>query len=143
MADVATRNEITDYAFSPDSDWITYAKESSNGQGAVWVHQISTGKNYPLTDDTFSDSSPVFSTDGNFIFFLSNRDFNLDFSSFEFNYLYNKATKIFAIALKGDGPKLFPLKNDVEEVKEEPKTFEPKKIEERRSQTRSKTESIN
>lgn len=127
VADVATRNEITDYAFSPDSDWITYAKESSNGQGAVWVHQISTGKNYPLTDDTFSDSSPVFSTDGNFIFFLSNRDFNLDFSSFEFNYLYNKATKIFAIALKGDGPKLFPLKNDVEEVKEEPKTLEPKK----------------
>ena len=121
VADVAKRNEINDYNFSPDSEWITYVKDSKNGQGAVWVHQISTGKNTQLTDDTFSDSEPVFSTDGNFLFFTSNRDFNLSFSSFEFNYLYNNATRIFAMALQADGPKLFPLKNDVEEVKEEVK----------------------
>jgi tricorn protease len=125
VVDKATRNEIRHYAVSPDSEWITYSKESDNGQGAVWVYQVSTGKNYQLTDDTFADFSPVFSADGNFIYFLSNRDFNLSFSSFEFNYLYNKATRIFAMALKADGPKLFELKNDVEEVKQEP--AEPKK----------------
>ncbi|MGQ1908283.1 S41 family peptidase [Marinifilum sp. RC60d5] len=119
VADVASRSEIDNYNFSPDSRWITYVKNSKNDQGAVWVHEISTGRNTQLTDDTFSDSEPVFSTDGNFIFFTSNRDFNLSFSSFEFNYLYNRATRIFAMALKADGPKLFPLKNDVEEFKEE------------------------
>lgn len=119
VVDVATRNEINDYSFSPDSRWITYSKESENGQGAVWVYNLKSGKNYQLTDDTFSDFAPVFSTDGNFIYFLSNRNFNLDFSSFEFNYLYNKATRIYAMALKADGPKLFALKNDVEEVKQE------------------------
>ena len=41
----------------------------------------------------------------------------MNFSSFEFNYLYNKATRIYAISLKENGPKLFALKNDVEEVK--------------------------
>ncbi len=126
VVDVAKRNEITEFSFSPDSEWITYVKDSSNDQGAIWVHQISTGKNFPLTDDTFGDASPVFSKDGNFIFFLSNRDFNLDFSSFEFDYLYNNATRIFAMSLKADGPKLFALKNDVEEVKEEPKAVESK-----------------
>ncbi|RXQ91589.1 acetyl-CoA synthetase [Ancylomarina salipaludis] len=123
VVDIAKRNEITDYAFSPDSEWITYSKESKNGQSAVWVYQLSSGKNYQLTDDTFSDYAPVFSADGQFIFFMSNRDFNLSFSSFEFNYLYNKATRIFALSLKADGAKLFALKNDVEEVKKE----EPKK----------------
>lgn len=127
VVDVAKRNEITEFSFSPDSEWIAYVKDSNNDQGAIWVHQISTGNNFHLTDDTFSDSSPVFSKDGNFIFFLSNRDFNLDFSSFEFDYLYNNATRIFAISLKADGPKLFVLKNDVEEVKEEPKAVEEKK----------------
>ena len=127
IVDVARRNEITDFSFSPDSQWIAYVKDSNNDQGAVWVHNITTGKNYHLTDDTFGDSSPVFSKDGNFIFFLSNRDFNMDFSSFEFDYLYNKATRIYAMALKADGPKLFELKNDVEEVKEEPKAAESKK----------------
>ncbi len=127
VVDTANRNELTDFSFSPDSDWITYIKDSKNVQGAVWVYQISTGKKYQLTDDTFGDSSPVFSKDGNFIYFLSNRDFNLDFSSFEFNYLYNNATRIFAMSLKADGPKLFALKNDVEEVKEEPKAVDSKK----------------
>lgn len=119
VVDTAKRNEITDYAFSPDSEWITYSKESKNGQTAVWVYQLSSGKNYQLTDDTFSDYAPVFSADGQFIFFMSNRDFNLNFSSFEFNYLYNRATRIFALSLKADGSKLFVLKNDVEEVKQE------------------------
>ena len=129
IVDVARRNEITDFSFSPDSKWIAYVKDSNNDQGAVWVYNITTGKNYHLTDDTFGDSSPVFSKDGNFIFFLSNRDFNLDFSSFEFDYLYNNATRIFAMSLKADGPKLFALKNDVEEVKEDkPAVDEKKKV---------------
>ena len=118
VIDTATRNEIRHYAVSPDSDWITYTKDSENSQSAIWVHQVSTGKNYQLTNDTFSDWSPVFSKDGAFIYFLSNRDFNLNFSSFEFNYLYNKATRLFAVTLKADGPKLFELKNDVEEVEQ-------------------------
>lgn len=125
VVDTALRNEIRDFNFSPDSDWIAYVKDSSNGQGAIWVYQLSTGKKQALTNDTFSDSAPVFSKDGNFIYFFSNRDFNLNFSSFEFDYLYNRATRIYAMALKADGPKLFPLKNDVEEVKEEKP--EPKK----------------
>lgn len=125
--DVADRNEITDFSFSPDSKWIAYGKDDSNGQGAIWVHQLASGKNYRLTDSSFSDFNPVFSKDGNFIFFLSNRDFNLDFSSFEFDYLYNNATRIFALSLQADGPKLMALKNDVEEVKEETQPAESKK----------------
>jgi len=119
VVDTATRNEIRHYAVSPDSEWITYTKDSKNSQSAIWVHHVSSGQNYQLTNDTFSDWSPVFSNDGHFIYFLSNRDFNLSFSSFEFNYLYNKATRLFAVALQANGPKLFKLKNDVEEVKPE------------------------
>jgi tricorn protease len=117
VVDTANRNEIKEYNFSPDSEWITYSKESKNSQSAIWVHNLKNGKNFQLTNDTFSDSEPAFSKDGDFIFFLSNRDFNLDFSSFEFDYLYNRATRIYAISLKDNGPKLFTLKNDVEEVK--------------------------
>lgn len=128
VVDTANRNEIREYNFSPDSEWITYSKESKNSQSAIWVYNLKSGKNVQLTNDTFSDSEPVFSQDGHFIFFLSNRDFNLNFSSFEFNYLYNRATRIYAISLKENGPKLFALKNDVEEVKEEDKEKKKKRI---------------
>lgn len=119
--DQGTGSEIRSYAFSPDSKWITYPKESSNKQSAVWVYNIPDNRKYQLTNDTYSDNSPVFSQCGNYIFFTSNRDFNLAFSSFEFDYLYNRATRLYAVVLKADGPRLVKDKNDVEPVKEEPK----------------------
>lgn len=118
IADKAVESEIRNFAFSPDSRWIVYAKETSNGQPAIWVFNIEDAKSIQLTDHTFNDFAPVFSADGNYIFFLSNRDFNLGFSSFEFDYVYQNATRIYAMILAADGPKLFKDKNDVEPVKE-------------------------
>ncbi len=118
IADKAVESEIRNFAFSPDSRWIVYAKETSNGQPAIWVYNIEDTKSIQLTDHTFNDFAPVFSADGNYIFFLSNRDFNLGFSSFEFDYVYQNATRIYAMILAADGPKLFKDKNDVEPVKE-------------------------
>lgn len=117
IVDKAADSEIRHYSFSPDSKWIVYSKETSNGQPSVWVYSIDEAKTHQLTDHTFSDYSPVFSDDGNYIFFLSNRDFNLNFSNFEFDYIYTNATRIYAMILRADGPELFKDKNDVEPVK--------------------------
>ncbi len=124
----ADRDEINSYSFSPDSKWITYSKEGANGLGAVWVYNMDKAENKQLTDDRFNDGSPVFSIDGKYIYFISDRDFNLNFSSFEFDYVYDKSAKIYAIALCADCPKLFKDKNDVEPIKETEKPAEePKK----------------
>ncbi len=117
--DAATENEIRTYNFSPDSKWITYTKDSDNHQSAIWVYNFETGENGQITSDAFNDFSPVFSKCGNYMFFLSNRNFNLAFSSFDFDYLYNNATRIFAVALSDKSPQIFKHKTDVEPVKEE------------------------
>ncbi|KAF0235423.1 MAG: tricorn, partial [Prolixibacteraceae bacterium] len=119
VVDKSTENEFRTYVFSPDSKWVAYEKQATNGHSAIWVYNIPENKTTQLTDNSFSDNSPVFSVDGKTIFFLSDRDFNLAFSSFEFNYVYNNSTRIYAMALKADGEKLFKDKNDVEPVKEE------------------------
>jgi tricorn protease len=121
VVDKATENEFRSYVFSPDSKWVAYEKQATNGHSAIWVYNIPENKTIQLTDNSFSDNSPVFSVDGKTIFFLSDRDFNLAFSSFEFNYVYNNSTRIYAMALKADGEKLVKDKNDVEPVKEEEK----------------------
>ncbi len=127
VVDHATENEFRSYVFSPDSKWIAYEKQDPNGHSAIWVYNIPESKKIRLTDGYYSDNSPVFSTDGKYIFFLSDRDFNLDFSSFEFNYVYNKSTRIYAMALKAGEEKLFKDKNDVEPVKEDKKAGEEDK----------------
>ncbi len=130
--DQATMGEIRSYSFSPDSEWITYTKEASNGNDVVWVYNIPTAKATQLTSSTFSNFDPVFSNCGKFIFFVSNRDFNLAFSSFEFDYLYNNASRIYAMALKNDGTKLIKDKNDVEPI------VEPKKEESAKKEPKNK-----
>ncbi len=119
IVDHASFNEMRSYDFSPDSKWVIYEKESPNELSAIWVYNISEEKSTQLTDDTYNDYAPVFSKDGKYIYFLSNRDFNLDFSGFEFDYVYNNPTRIYAMVLKKDGEELFKFKNDEEPVKEE------------------------
>ncbi len=117
--DHATSSEIRNYNISPDSRWVSYQKEGSNEKSALWVYEIPTGKKQQLTDGTFSDNNPVFSLDGNYIFFASDRDYNLSFSSYEFDYIYDRATRLYAISLTTKSPKIFKDKNDTEPVKSE------------------------
>lgn len=117
VVDRARRHDLTDYNWSPDSRWLVYSKDGDSGQDAVWVYSLERRQAFQLTDAAYNDFSPVFSRDGRYIFFLSNRDFNLEFSDFEFDYLYNRATRVYALALTRDTPPLFPERNDVEEGK--------------------------
>jgi tricorn protease len=120
--DHATSNEIRSYCFSPDSRWITYTKEGSNENPVIWVYEIVSGNKHQVTSGNYADDNPAFSLCGNYIFFESRRDYNLSFSSFEFDYIYNKATRLYAVALTSKSPKLFKDKNDTEPVKPEKKT---------------------
>ncbi len=114
VVDTPTSDEIRTYAFSPDSRWITYTKNGDNGQGNIWVYNIDSRQSTQLTSGEFGDRNPVFSKDGQYLFFTSNRDFNLAFSDFEFNYLYNRATRIFALHLTNESTRLFEPKETEE-----------------------------
>lgn len=126
IVDSAESDELTDFNFSPDSKWIAYSKQNASGQSSIWVYEIATAKKNQVTDDTFNDGNPVFSKDGQYLFFISNRDFNLEFSSFEFNYLYNNAARIYALPLTTTAPKLFAPKETEETVAEAPKAEDNK-----------------
>lgn len=117
VVDRARGHDLTDYNWSPDSRWLVYSKDGDSGQDAVWVYSLDLKRSFQLTDAAYNDFSPVFSACGRYIYFLSNRDFNLAFSDFEFDYLYNRATRIYAMALTRDTPPLFSDRNDLEEGK--------------------------
>ncbi|MEM8930682.1 MAG: PDZ domain-containing protein, partial [Acidobacteriota bacterium] len=62
------------------------------------------------------DFQPAFSADGQYLFFVSNRDYNLNFSDFEFNYVYDGASRVYVAALDAGAPALFPPRSDEEPV---------------------------
>jgi tricorn protease len=110
--DRSTRNDIQDYKWSPDSQWVVYTKTEVSGYNSIFAYDFKNKKVNRLTSEAFNDFAPVFEPNGNYLFFLSNRDYNLSFSSYEFNYLYHQATRIYAAALNDQVPNLYPFEDD-------------------------------
>jgi tricorn protease len=130
--DRGEREDLQVYAWSPDSRWLAYEKSHPNRIPGIAVYSLERKQSSLLGDGLTPDSAPVFSADGKHLFFLSNRDFNLTFSAFEFNYLYAGATRVYAAALTADSPALFPPRSDEEKGKaEEAKAPEKKEGEAR------------
>jgi tricorn protease len=117
-ADRGTHDDIDAYSWSPDSRWIAYAKTNASRNSSIWLYSLEAKEARQLTGDETSEDDPVFDPQGRYLYFTSNRDYNLAFSAYEFNYLYQNATRIYAATLVADGPALFRPKSD--EVGEAP-----------------------
>jgi len=61
--------------------------------------RVSSGNNFPVTDGWYASSSPVFSPDGKYLFFTSQRDFNPTYSWTEWNHIYKDMTGLYMLTL--------------------------------------------
>jgi tricorn protease len=114
-ADHSGYNDIRDYQWSPESKWLTYSKGSDSRMSSVWVYSLDNNEAMQLTSDFTDEFNPVFGAEGKYIYFLSNRDFNMQFSAWEFNYVYTKPTRIYVAPLNSSIPALFQPKSDDED----------------------------
>ena len=119
VADQSTQEDLTSYAWSPDSQWLAYVKTGESRNSSIWLYGLEQKRPLQLTPDETSETSPAWDPDGRFLYFLSNRDFNLAFSAYEFNYLYNNATRIYAAPLARDGEPPYPPQLDEVETEDE------------------------
>lgn len=110
--DKAQFDDFNEYTFSPDSSWLAYSKANGAGLSEIWLYSLAEGKAFAATESTSNAFSPVFDPQGRWLYFFSNRDYNLTFSAFEQNYLYTNATRPYALTLAANGPALYPLKSD-------------------------------
>lgn len=108
--------DINHYRWSPDSKWIAYTKLNEARFSAIYVHSLADGKSHRLTSGTTNDAEPVFDPKGRYLYFTSNRDFNLTFSAWEFNYVYTDPTRVYVGVLAADGPALFLPQSDEEKA---------------------------
>jgi tricorn protease len=118
-ADHSSYNDITHYRWSPDSRYIAYVKGSRRQLTSIWIYSLDDGKARQLADSGTSDFEPVWDPQGRYLYFLSNRDFNLTFSGWEFDYLYTDPTRVYVGLLAKDGPALFLPQSDEEPVADE------------------------
>ncbi len=138
--------EINGYNWSPDSKWVTYASNIGNEFSMVKLFELSTKKSYDVTDMWYSSSSPSFSNDGKYLFFVSNRDFNPIYSWTEWNHAVQDMGKIYFIPLAKDTPNPLAPENDevkIEEEKKEEKEADKEKEKEEEKSMVIDTEHLN
>ncbi|MGB2707096.1 MAG: PDZ domain-containing protein, partial [Pseudoalteromonas nigrifaciens] len=106
--DTAKYNEdgLTSYIWSPNSEDIVFVKNNENRYASLWHYNLKDKRVTRLTDDMSSETNPAFSPDGQQLYFTSERDFNLTFSSYEFDYMFNNATRLYSVAVNS---KIKPL----------------------------------
>ncbi len=120
QADQAASNDVQDYKWSPDSRFLAYTKNGENTFPSIWIYRLDDAKARQLTSDMTAEAEPTWSPDGRYLYFLSNRDFNLNFSGYEFDYVYSNPTRVYVGVLAKEGPALFLPESDEETVKPEP-----------------------
>jgi tricorn protease len=104
---------ITDYTWSPAGNSLAWSMtDSDKVTSSVYVWQASDGKVHRVTPATFNEFSPSWDPDGNFLYYLSNRDYQPQISQNEFNYATVRQTGIFGVALRKDVKNPFPMEND-------------------------------
>ena len=118
--------EIHDFAWSPDSQWLTFTKPESRRFPNVQIYGLEAKNTVTVTDGWFDAGSPEFSSDGKYLFFVSERSFNPTYGSTEWNHIYSDLQRIYLVTLTKDTKSPFAPKSDEVKIKDEKKEDKPK-----------------
>jgi tricorn protease len=106
------RGQIRDYGWSPKGNYLAFSMPGANNNSAVYVWSAGDGQVHRVTDGVFNAQSPAWDPAGDYLYYLSDREFAPQISSIEFNYALNRETNIYALALRKDVKHPFPAESD-------------------------------
>jgi tricorn protease len=66
-------DDFSDLTWSPDSQWLAYVETSNNTFSQIKVLNVNTGAIQVLTSDRYNSGNPAWSSDGKWLYFLSDR----------------------------------------------------------------------
>jgi tricorn protease len=93
-------------SWSPDSTWLAFPG-SANGVASLWLYSVDKGEAHQVTGGGYNDRSPTFDRDGDYLFFVSDRNFDpLTYDSVDYSkFIYPSTEQVMALPLRRDlGP---------------------------------------
>lgn len=105
-------SDLTDYNWSPDSNWVAYSKQLVNHNGVIYLYSLADKKITPVTTDASNSTNPYFDPEGKYLYFLSNRDFNEVLGVYDMEFSNPLAGRVYIATLRADEPSPFPVLSD-------------------------------
>ncbi len=106
------RRRILDYTWSAKGNHLAFSMVDALGVPAVHVWSGADGKTRKVTDGFFGEYSPAWDAEGDYLFYLSDRNFVPMIDGREWNYANDRQTLIYALALRKDVKHPFPPQSD-------------------------------
>jgi tricorn protease len=106
------RGQIQDYSWSPRGNHLAFSMADPRGARAIHIWSASDGRTRKVTDGFFSEFNPAWDADGDYLYYLSNREFAPQLSNNEWNFAGNRSTRIYALSLRNDVKHPFPPRSD-------------------------------
>ena len=105
--------------WSPDSKWITYARDLPSHMQAVFVYSLDANKSTQITDGLAYARGPIFDRNGKYLYFFASTNMGasvswLDMSSLTFPVV---SSNVYCAVLRNDLPNPLHPESDEEEVK--------------------------
>ena len=122
--DRSPAHRITDLAISPDGRFVAYAWWPANETSIIRVAKIKSGKLHDITTALRTDHAPAWDPQGDYLYFLSTRDFNPVYDALQFDLSFPQAQRPFVATLRRDVrspfvPELKPIHRDHDHSKED------------------------
>ncbi len=97
--------EVSDYGWSPDSNWICYTFVQYNRNSQVFLYELATGKKIAVTNDFYDNLNPCFDVNGKYLYYLSSRDFTIRMDFYEDNHVVATPQQVMCVQLRaGEKP---------------------------------------
>lgn len=102
LIDTGVAWRCIDLAFSPDGRWLAYVWFPKSETSIVRIASCDDGAVHDATTALRVDRSPSWDPDGNYLYFISTRDFNPVYDALQFDLSFPHATRPYVATLRRD-----------------------------------------
>lgn len=105
--------------WSADSKWVAYSRGLDHQQNAIFLFNTESGQRRQVTSGYYHDRSPAFDPDGRYLYLLTSRTFQPEYSDFDNSWIYANSTTVAAVPLREDVASPLAPRNDEVEIEDE------------------------
>lgn len=108
--------------WSPDSKWLTWARDLDSHMQAVFVYSVESGKTTQVTDGLSHAKSPIFDRDGKHLYFFASTNAGQSLSWLDMSSMTNPnvTSSVYCVVLRKDLPNPLQPESDEEGAKAAP-----------------------
>jgi tricorn protease len=122
VIEAATKRRVTvardpaelaqDYRWSKDGRFLAYTSSEADGFSGVYIWSAADATSRRVTPPLFNAHSPAWAPNGELLYFLSDREYQPQLSTIEFDFATDRQTGIFAVTLRKDVKNPFGIRED-------------------------------